>query len=82
MNPYSGLIELFEKKEVIVKQGNRLKYVTSDGEEILEYRKNWSGELLDTVMSDYLVKEASMVNIDNADEEAADDYIEEALTNE
>ena len=62
MNPYSGLLELFEAKGVIEKQGNRLKYVTSDGEEILEYRKNWSGDLLDKVMTDYATKEASMVN--------------------
>ena len=62
MNPYSGLLELFEDKGVIEKSGNRLKYVTSEGEELLEYRKNWTGELLDKVMSDYLVKEASMVN--------------------
>jgi RecA/RadA recombinase len=62
MNPYSGLLELFEGKGVIEKSGNRLQYVTSDGETLLEYRKNWTGELLDKVMSDYLVKEAQMVN--------------------
>jgi recombination protein RecA len=62
MNPHSGIVELFEAKGVIEKQGNRLKYVTSDGEEILEYRKNWSGDLLDKVMTDYATKEASMVN--------------------
>jgi len=61
---------LFEGKGVIEKSGNRLKYVTTDGEELLEYRKNWTGELLDKVMSDYLVKEASMVNIAEVDEEA------------
>ena len=62
MNPYSGIVELFEKKGVIEKQGNRLKYVTSEGEEILEYRKNWTGELLDRVMSDYALKESTVVN--------------------
>jgi RecA/RadA recombinase len=62
MNPYSGLVELFEAKGVIEKSGNRLKYVTSDGEELLEYRKNWTGELLDRVMSDYLIKESQVVN--------------------
>ena len=78
MNPYSGLLELFESKGVIEKQGNRLKYVTSDGEEILEYRKKWIGENLDKVMSDYLVKEATMVNIDNTNEEVVENQIEEA----
>ena len=62
MNPYSGLVELFEAKGVIEKSGNRLKYVTSEGEELLDYRKKWTGELLDKVMSDYLVKESTVVN--------------------
>jgi RecA/RadA recombinase len=71
MNPYSGLLELFEAKGVIEKSGNRLKYTTLDGEELLEYRKNWNGELLDKVMSDYLIKESSVVN-------TSDDIVEEA----
>jgi recombination protein RecA len=71
MNPYSGLVELFEAKGVIEKSGNRLKYVTSKGEELLDYRKKWTGELLDTVMSDYEQKLLNEVNIDMADEEDA-----------
>src|SRR5210317_996011 len=67
MNPYSGLVELFEAKGVIEKSGNRLKYVTSKGEELLDYRKKWNGTLLDTVMSDYLIKEASVVNTSDED---------------
>ena len=83
MNPYSGLLELFESKGVIEKSGNRLKYVTSDGEEILEYRKKWVGENLDKVMSDYLVKEAQVVNTTEVDEEATDiNSIEEPITDE
>jgi RecA/RadA recombinase len=77
MNPYSGIVELFEAKGVIEKQGNRLKYITMDGEEILEYRKNWSGELLDKVMSDYAIKESTVVNTSEADEP-----LEEAVTEE
>src|SRR5210317_997017 len=78
MNPYSGLLELFEAKGVIEKSGNRLAYTTLDGEEILEYRKKWTGELLDKVMSDYLLKEASVVNTAEVDEEATDvELIEE-----
>jgi hypothetical protein len=71
MNPYSGLVELFEAKGVIEKSGNRLKYVTSEGEELLDYRKKWTGELLDKVMSDYLLKEASVVN--TSDEDVSED---------
>ena len=79
MNPYSGVVELFEGKGVIQKQGNRLKYVTMAGEEILEYRKNWTGELLDKVMSDYIAKEASVVNT-SIEEDL--DLQEEVLTEE
>ena len=41
---------MFEKQGLLVKDGNRLKYVNSAGEETKEYRKNWSGELLNMVM--------------------------------
>jgi RecA/RadA recombinase len=78
MNPYSGLVELFEAKGVIEKSGNRLKYVTSEGEELLDYRKKWTGDLLDKVMSDYLIKEASMVNTSDETDEVSDhELIEE-----
>jgi recombination protein RecA len=53
MNPYSGLLELMEKKGLIVQQGNRLRYIDSNGEEHLEYRKRWTGEMLDMVMEDF-----------------------------
>jgi hypothetical protein len=76
MNPYSGLVELFEAKGVIVKSGNRLSYTTSDGEELLDYRKKWTGELLDRVMSDYLVKEASVVNTSDDDIEVDVDELQ------
>jgi len=76
MNPYSGLLELFEAKGLIEKSGNRLKYTTADGEEILEYRKKWTGELLDKVMDEFYLKK----NI-NTDEELQDidDDIESLL---
>jgi len=85
MNPYSGLLELFEAKGVIQKQGNRLAYTTLDGEEILDYRKKWIGENLDKVMSDYLVKESTMVNTsETLDAESEEDVqpIEELATND
>jgi len=55
MNPYSGLLDLFEKKGIIKEQGNRLKYIDSNGKEFLEYRKKWTGELLNMVMLDYIL---------------------------
>ena len=84
MNPYSGLVELFEKKGLLVKQGNRLKYINLAGEEVLEYRKAWMQDgRLDLIMSEYNEKMAPVVNTDEVDlEEATEDQIEEATTNE
>ena len=83
MNPYSGLVELFEKKNLLVKQGNRLKYINLAGEEVLEYRKAWMQDgRLDLIMSEYNEKMAPVVNTDEVDEEATDDQIEEATINE
>ena len=63
MNPYSGLVELFEKKGLLTKQGNRLKYVNLAGEEVLEYRKAWMiGGKLDQIMSEYNEKMKPVVN--------------------
>ena len=73
MNPYSGLIELFEKKGLLEKQGNRLKYIDLNGEEHLDYRKAWIGEKLDLIMSEYADKTAPLVNTE-------EDDVEEALT--
>ena len=76
MNPYSGLLELFEAKDIIKKQGNRLAYTTLDGEEILDYRKKWVGENLDKVMSDYLVKKASVVNTSDDAETVTEELVD------
>ena len=54
MDPYSGLLDLFEKKGVIKQQGNRLKYVDSKGVETIEFRKNWTGDKLTGVMNDFV----------------------------
>lgn len=56
MNPYSGLVDLFEAKGFLQKDGNRLKYATSIGEELKLYRKEWErneGGCLDKVMIDF-----------------------------
>jgi RecA/RadA recombinase len=52
MDPYSGLLDMFEKQGLLVKQGNRLKYTTAAGEELLEFRKGWTGEKLEIIMND------------------------------
>ena len=52
MDPYSGLVDLFEKKGLLVKDGNRLRYTDSAGVEHKEYRKAWTGERLDMIIND------------------------------
>jgi len=55
MNPYSGLVDLAEGKDMLTKTGNRLRYVTRDGEEILKFRKAWERNedgCLDQLMDD------------------------------
>ena len=53
MNPYSGLVDIFEKAGLLKKTGNRLEYTSKrTGEVIIEFRKNWVGEKLDKVMED------------------------------
>lgn len=56
MNPCSGLVDLFEGKNILQKDGNRLKFISSSGEEHKYYRKEWERNdngCLDTVMADY-----------------------------
>ena len=65
--------ESFHGKHIVIFAGRDIQ----EGEEILEYRKNWTGELLDRVMSDYALKESTVVNTSETDE-----LIDEAVTEE
>ena len=71
MDPYSGLVDLFEKKGLLTQQGNRLKYVDSTGKEHLDYRKDWSGDKLELIMSDFdkLSTEESVEEVEKQPEE-------------
>ena len=56
MNPYSGLVDLSEKKGLLKKDGNRLAFTTSDGEIIKQFRKSWENNderCLDRLMADF-----------------------------
>ncbi len=67
MNPYSGLVDLFEAKGFLQKDGNRLKYVASTGSELKLYRKEWERNeegCLDTVMVDFAGNPNVQSNID------------------
>jgi RecA/RadA recombinase len=56
MNPYSGLVDLAEKRGLLKKDGNRLAFTTTDGEVIKQFRKAWEineDGCLDKVMQDF-----------------------------
>ena len=56
MSLYSGLVDLAEKKNILKKDGNRLMFVTSDGEILKYFRKQWEANeagCLDRIMTDF-----------------------------
>jgi len=72
MNPYSGLLDLFEKANVLTKEGNRLVYTTNSGETIKLFRKGWESNednCLDKVMSEYQNRQVKISNTNSVVEE-------------
>lgn len=53
MDPYSGLIELFEKKNVLVKDSTKLKYIDRSGKEHKYFRSAIPTSLLDLIMVEW-----------------------------
>jgi recombination protein RecA len=56
LNPYSGLLDMFEKGNLLTKEGNSLVYVKMNGDIIKKFRKKWEAndeECLDIVMTEY-----------------------------
>jgi recombination protein RecA len=75
MNPYSGLLDLFEKAGMLTKEGNRLSYTTEDGEIIKFFRKGWESNedgCLDKVMSEYQKKSQGKISNVSPEEEIAE----------
>ena len=74
MDPHSGLIDLFEKANLLKKTGNRLQYTAKDGTEHIEFRKNWTGDKLSIIMKDV---SSGAVDIASDDEDKVmDDEVE------
>ena len=73
MNPYSGLLDMYEKAGILAKEGNRLSYTTDDGEIIKLFRKAWESNedgCLDKVMSEYTSKSKSTISTSSEGEPA------------
>ena len=70
MSPFSGLVDMFEGKGVLKKEGNSLVYTTKDGEIIKQFRKAWERndkDGLTTIMSEWtdaVVSELTTVEIE------------------
>ena len=78
MNPYSGLVDLAEKQELLVKDGNRLRF-GEGANEIKQFRKAWESNedgCLDKVM-EYL-KNQDKEEISKSDIETMEDIAVEA----
>ncbi len=75
MNPYSGLLDLFEGAGLLTKEGNRLSYTTVDGEIIKFFRKGWESNengCLDTVMSEFQKKSQGKISNVSPEEETTE----------
>jgi len=70
MSPTSGMIELFEAKGVLKKDGNKLTYITKDGEVIKEFRKQWTEDKLRIIMDEWDESSVSEVPVTTENEEA------------
>jgi hypothetical protein len=75
MNPYSGLVDLFEGKGLLAKEGNSLKYTLTDGTVIKQFRKAWERNddgSLDQVMADFTANPHHAVEEQTAKNELAE----------
>ena len=80
MDPYSGLLEMFESKGIVEKVGNKLSYVSPiTGEEIKEFRKGWTGDKLQVIINEFGQNPNADVNADyeNASDIDSIDEMEE-----
>jgi RecA/RadA recombinase len=72
MSPFSGLVDLFEAKGKLKKEGNSLVYTTKDGEIIKQFRKAWNNNDKDgliTVMAEWDDTIVSIPAIEETEEE-------------
>jgi recombination protein RecA len=83
MNPYSGLLDMFEAKGILSKEGNKLAYTSPvTGELIKEFRKGWTGDKLQIIIDEWnqnplaskdTVGDASATDFEPEPEEYADE---------
>lgn len=67
MNPYSGLFDMFEERQIVKKDGNRFSYVLPSGEELKLFRKEWERNedgCLDKMMKHFTENPSKLSGID------------------
>jgi len=70
MNPYSGLVDMFEKAGLLKQEGNRLKWVDPEtGEEFKFYRKEWKDDKLDMIMKKFDISTINTTTVPEENEE-------------
>jgi len=72
MNPYSGLLDMFESMTLLKKEGNSLVYTCNDGSIIKKFRKGWERNddgCLDRVMLEFNNKPQANLSVVETDEE-------------
>lgn len=62
MDPFSGVFDLVEKAGYLVRRGNRYRYEFLDGTEYLDFKKNYTEEMLLNMIHDFKERK------DNVDE--------------
>ena len=80
MNPYSGLVDMIEGKDLLKKEGNSLLYTLADGTVIKKFRKAWErndDNCLDKVMADYTANPHTKSTPVTVDEETGEILAEE-----
>jgi recombination protein RecA len=74
MSPTSGLLDMFEAKGILVKEGNRLAYTSSTtGEIIKEFRKGWTDDKLMVIIDEWKETSTKSTVVITEEEEPVDE---------
>jgi recombination protein RecA len=74
MSPTSGLLDMFEAKGILVKEGNKLSYTSSTtGEIIKEFRKGWTDDKLMVIIDEWKENSTKSTVVITEEEETVDE---------
>ena len=74
MSPTSGLLDMFEAKGILIKEGNKLAYTsTTTGEIIKEFRKGWTDDKLMVIIDEWNETSTKSTVVITEEEETIDE---------